>query len=260
MQEKVRLPASLMAAVLIAMLGAAALHLKITSKRFEEIRRVKRWSRPRLPVHPRDLEMAPEHPVYVETMGAVEELRACFPPAETAGTAGAVARLERGKVRMLYYLEQIFLDEDENPRFRAALLDILAGIHEEAMRQFLAGILADPREHEHVRGKALEHLGSYGGGSTFRVLRETYELEADFPDRHRLIAALAATRHPDAAGLLLSAAGADNPLPIRCAAAEGMGLYLDRPDVRERLTRLATADGSEEVRNRARESLERFRP
>ncbi|MBI2901457.1 MAG: hypothetical protein HYY17_14830 [Planctomycetes bacterium] len=261
---RVRLSAAAPAAVLLLLLGAAALHLKISSRRIEEARKVRRWSRPRLPVHPPDPSITPEHPAYVGTMEAVEEIRGYFSdpanhPARigpgSAAYEGALARLRRHAAAMLHPLELLALDENEAPFVRGAILDVIALHGEEAVRQFLAGLLADPREHEYVRSKALDLLAAYEGTANFRVLREVYDGEPEFPGRARLVLAIARTRSPRAVPVLLGALEPEHPLDVRCSAAQGLEPYLDRPEVRQRMTRVARGGDPVPLRRAAIGSL-----
>ncbi len=243
MQERVRLRAAPVVAGLVLLLIAAAVHLKITSRPIEEARKFRRWSRPRLPVHPPDPRLTPDHPQWREAMEAVEDLRVYFSdPARNERPAEydrALSRLGRVDVGMLHALEMLALDENESPEVRGAIIEIISRHHEEAVRQFLAGLLADPREHEYVRSKTLDPLGAYEGEPTFRVFRELYDLEPDFPHRHRLLRNIAKTRSPNAVSVLLGALEDGNALEVRCAAAQSLEAYLDRPGVRERLFRIA---------------------
>lgn len=260
MESRVRLPASFVTAGLVVLLVAAAVHLKISSRRIEERRNVKRWSRPRLPVHPADPSVDPSHRAWRETMDAVERLRTYFadsrnhPGGVGPGSAEyeeALRTIAKHDLEMLNPLERIVLDENEAPFVRGALLDVIARRSEEAVRQFLAGLVADPREHEYLRSKALDHLSPYDGEATFRVLSEVYDLEPEFPDRHRLVLAVAGTRSARAVPLLLGALDDREALEVRCAAAQGLEKYLDHPGVRERLFRVARGGGPAALRRNA---------
>jgi HEAT repeat protein len=204
--------------------------------------------------------MMPGAPDYEAAMEAVEEVRLYFSdPANHPARIGpgssryeaALTVLRRTELRMLYPLELIVLEESENPFVRGAILDLLARHTEEAMRQFLSGLFSDPREHEYMRSKALDHLGSYGGSRNFRILHEVFEFDSEFQDRVRLVFAMGATKSEQALPLLFALLAQDQPLEIRAIAAQGLGFFAERLGVRERLMLLARGDPFIPVRQNA---------
>jgi len=170
-------------------------------------------------------------------------------------SAPEMADLARHKGEWLYFLEQVILDDGESVLVRRALLDVIVEYREEAIRQFLAGLLTDPLEHEELRNRALHHLSGYRGRATFGVLREVYEREPEFPGRQRLLLAMGETRAEGAAVYLLSALGSDGAPELRCGAARGLSRFVDRRDVRTVLEHVARRDASILVRKASLESL-----
>lgn len=262
-EEKTRLPAGLMAVAMLLLLGGAALHLKIASAPLEEARKIKRWSRERVPVHPKDPEITPESPEHIEAMAAVERIRIFFSAGGLPSGIGpgsgdyqaAVQTLHRLELRLLYELEELVLDDGEDMFVRGAILDVIAKHRENAMWQFLAGLFVEPSEDHYLRSKSLDHLLAYETEENFKILKQVFDTEPDFPDRFRLIHAMGRTKCELAVPTLLALVGDDQPLQSRCAGAQALGNFVDRPEVRARLLALAGGDNSMPVRQNALLSL-----
>lgn len=262
-QHRTKLPIAGMAFFMLVLLAGAALHLKISSRQIEEQKKLPRWTRDPVPVHPKDPTITPDSPEYLEGMSAVESIRVFFaggghPSGLGPGAAqyrAALDRLRRVALRLLFELEEIVLDENEHEHVRGAVLDVLAPYKEQAMWQLLAGMFVEPYEHEYIRSKCLDYLSAYETEENFEILKQVYDFEPEYPDRFRLILAIGRTRCERAVPVLLAAAGDDQPYEKRCAAAQALGLHADRPEVRARLLAIAGGDHSAPVRQAAMQSL-----
>lgn len=169
----------------------------------------------------------------------------------------ALDRLRAAAPRSLHYYEQIVLDRREEPALRVDLLNLVAGERGEETRLFLASRVSDASEADAVRLAALEALMSYRDAATFEVFRRSYLDPAPFAGRYHLCRALGQSGRAEAVPLLKDALAPNQPLDLRCHAAEGLGGFPADPDARMELQRAALTDPASRVRQEAVRALSR---
>jgi hypothetical protein len=192
MGTHIRLGKRSMVGVLLLLLVGAAFHLKISSRLIQQAKERQPLLGPRIPVHPSDPEMTPDHPSHREMVRILDRIRAMEAEAEVP--LEWIERLNNLALALLYELESLALDMGEDTRIRCILLQVLSRFREEAMRQFFVRLFADPREDLPVREKALDLLSDYLELDVYRertrqVLLRALEVEsnAEFQDRIRQV-------------------------------------------------------------------------